>query len=272
MNSTKSGSYTPEKSVVTPATPVADSGAPPADLAGLREWNASRNPSSIIEARRAAQALAASRMAAKVAVDKLEARLADTNSNRLKFYLEINGEAFTLVLADDPPDIGAPGRGRLDPLPGYYVDQDDALEPRLGFIEHDDGENHWAAHQGHLTDYFANAPAAVVYLYSLYMRRSHRINTPRKIETFRWSGPEQPRDLEDRRVDQEARKLVSHARDQGGTLEMALEDFRDFDPSLVGEMGERVLNRAQDLDGEGATSAPRRRYRSSLNPYRRGDY
>ena len=77
---------------------------------------------------------------------------------------------------------------------------------------------------------------------------------------------------EDRRVDEEAHKLLSHARDQGGTLEMALEDFRDFDPSLVGEMGERVLNRAQDLDGEGATSAPRRRYRSSLNPYRRGDY
>ena len=146
----------PYKSVVTPASPVADSGAPPADLAGLREWNASRTPSSIIEARRAAQALAASRMAAKVAVDKLEARLA--------------------ALA------------------------------------------------------------------------------------------------EDRRVDEEARKLLDHARDQGGTLEMALEDFRDFDKALLGEMGERVLNRAQDLDGEGATSTPRRRYRSSLNPYRRQDY
>ena len=137
----------PEKSVVTPASPVADSGAPPADLAGLREWNASRNPSSIIEARRAAQALAASRMAAKVAQDKLEAR-----------------------------------------------------------------------------------------------------------------------------VDQAARELLNHARDQGGTLEMALEDFRDFDKTLLGEMGERVLNRAQDLDGEVATSAPRRRYRSSMNPYRRQDY
>ena len=132
------------------------SGAPPADLAGLREWQASRTHSSIIEARRAAQALAASRMAAKVAVDKLEARLA--------------------ALA------------------------------------------------------------------------------------------------EDRRVDQEAHKLLSHARDQGGTLEMALEDFRDFDKTLLGEMGERVLNRAQDLDGEVATSTPRRRYRSCLNPYRRQDY
>ena len=207
---------------------------------------------------------AQARMAAKVAVDKLEARLADTNSNRLKFYLEINGEAFTLVLA----------------AAGYWVYQ--AMQERqlgdtrLGIIEHDDGEGHWIAHQEHLgkvrEGHFSNAPAAVVYLYSRYMRRSHRINIPRKIETFRWSGPEQPRDLEDRRVDQEARKLVSHARDQGGTLEMALEDFRDFDPSLVGEMGERVLNRAQDLDGEGAASAPRRRYRSSLNPYRRGDY
>ena len=51
------------------------SGAPPADLAGLRAWKASRTPSSIIKARRAAQALAASRMAAKVAQDKLEARI-----------------------------------------------------------------------------------------------------------------------------------------------------------------------------------------------------
>jgi hypothetical protein len=156
LNSTKSGSYTPEKSVVTPATPVADSRPAPSDLPGLRDWKSTRSSSSIIEARRAAQALAASRMAAKVAQDKLEARLA--------------------ALA------------------------------------------------------------------------------------------------EDRRVDQEARKLLSHAHDQSGTLESALADFRDFDPSLLGEMGERVLNRAQDLDGEVATSAPRRRYRSSLNPYRRADY
>lgn len=49
--------------------------APPSDLAGLRAYKASRTPSSIITARRAAQALASSRMAAKVAQDKLEARL-----------------------------------------------------------------------------------------------------------------------------------------------------------------------------------------------------
>ena len=49
--------------------------APPSDLLGLRAWKASRTPSSIITARRAAQALASSRMAAKVAQDKLEARL-----------------------------------------------------------------------------------------------------------------------------------------------------------------------------------------------------
>ena len=149
-------SISPEKSVVTPASPVADSRPAPSDLPALRDWKATRSSSSIIDDRRAAPALAASRMAAKVAQDKLEARLA--------------------ALA------------------------------------------------------------------------------------------------EDRRVDQEAHKLVSHARDQGGTLEMALEDFRDFDNTLLCEMGERVLNRAQDLDGEGATSTPRRRYRSSLNPYRRGDY
>ena len=147
MNSTKSGSYTPEKSVVTPASPVADSRPAPSDLPGLRDWKSTRSSSSIIEDRRAAQALAASRMAAKVAADKLEAR-----------------------------------------------------------------------------------------------------------------------------VDQAARELLNHAHDQSGTLESALADFRAFDPSLLGEMGERVLNRAQDLDGEGATSAPRRRYRSSLNPYRRQDY
>jgi hypothetical protein len=147
VNSTKSGSYTPEKSVVTPASPVADSRPAPSDLPGLRDWKATRSSSSIIEDRRAAQALAASRMAAKVAADKLEAR-----------------------------------------------------------------------------------------------------------------------------VDQAARELLNHAHDQSGTLESALADFRDFDPSLLGEMGERVLNRAQDLDGEVAISTPRRRYRSCLNPYRRGDY
>ena len=132
------------------------SGAPPADLAGLREWKASHTPSSIIDRRSAAQALAASRMAAKVAQDKLEARLA--------------------ALA------------------------------------------------------------------------------------------------EDRRVGQAACELLNHARVQGGTLEMAPKDFRDFDKALLGEMGEHVLNRAQDLDGEVATSTPRRRYRSCLNPYRRQDY
>ena len=145
MDSKQNSSYAP-----------VNSGPAPSDLPGLRDWKATRSSSSIIDARRAAQALAASRMAAKVAQDKLEARLA--------------------ALA------------------------------------------------------------------------------------------------EDRRVDEEARKLLSHARDQGGTLEMALEDFRDFDKTLLGEMGERVLNRAQDLDGESATSTPRRRYRSSLNPYRRQDY
>ena len=136
MENTQNPSKLPEKSVVTPATPVADSGAPPSDLPGLRGWKANRSSSSIIRARRAAQALAASRMAAKVAQDKLEARLAV-----------------------------------------------------------------WA---------------------------------------------------EDRRVSEEARNLLAHAGEMGGTLEMSLEIFRDFDPSLVGEMGERVLNRAQDLDGEGA--------------------
>ena len=57
---------------------IAEPDAPPADLAGLRSWKASRTPSSIIKARRAAQALAASRMAAKVALDKLEARMASS--------------------------------------------------------------------------------------------------------------------------------------------------------------------------------------------------
>ena len=138
------------------------SGAPPADLAGLREWKASRTPSSIIDRRRAAQALAAS-------VDKLEARLAAKVAQ-------------------------------------------DKLDARLAAL------------------------------------------------------------AEDRRVDQAARELLDHARDHSGTLEAALADFRDFDATLLGETGERVLNRAQDLDGEVATSTPRRRYRSCLNPYRRQDY
>ena len=43
-------------------------------LAALRAEKHHRTPSTIIERRRAAQALAASRMAAQIAVDKLEAR------------------------------------------------------------------------------------------------------------------------------------------------------------------------------------------------------
>ena len=48
--------------------------APPSDLPGLRAWKAARPTHSIIDRRRAAQALAASRIAAKVAQDKLETR------------------------------------------------------------------------------------------------------------------------------------------------------------------------------------------------------
>ena len=77
---------------------------------------------------------------------------------------------------------------------------------------------------------------------------------------------------EDRRVDQAARELLDHARDHSGTLESALADFRDFDATLLGETGERVLNRAQDLDGDAAASTPLRRYRSCLNPFGRQDY
>ena len=43
-------------------------------LADLQADNRSRTPSVIVERRRAAQALAASRMSAKVAQDKLDAR------------------------------------------------------------------------------------------------------------------------------------------------------------------------------------------------------
>ena len=49
---------------------------PPSDLAGLRAFKAIRTPSKVVTARRAAQALASSRMAAKVAQDKLEAQVA----------------------------------------------------------------------------------------------------------------------------------------------------------------------------------------------------
>ena len=263
----------PDKSVVTPATPVADSGTPPADLAGLREWNASRTPSSIIEDRRAAQALAASRMAAKVAVDKLEARLADAAANHSKYHLEINDESFKLehrehVIINNKAVATEDAGIRAFNVWWWTTDN-------IGWVRYDATAGHWIAHKKHLgkvrEGYFANAAAAVVYLFAVRMRRLHRMGIPRNITTFRWSGPEQPRDLEDRRVDEEAHKLLSHARDQGGTLEMALEDFRDFDKTLLGEMGERVLNRAQDLDGESAAPAPRR-HRSSLNPYRRQDY
>jgi len=63
------------------------SGSPPSDLPGLRAWKAARPTHSIIDRRRAAQALAASRMAAKVAQDKLEARagaLAEDRARRTR--------------------------------------------------------------------------------------------------------------------------------------------------------------------------------------------
>ena len=77
---------------------------------------------------------------------------------------------------------------------------------------------------------------------------------------------------EDRLTTRLAAELLDHARQQCGTLESALSDFREFDATLLGEMGERVLCRAHDLDREIATPAPRRQYRSCLNPYRRKDY
>ena len=72
MESTKLAAKNPEISGEN--VQISDT-APPSDLLGLRAWKASRTPSSIIRARRAAQALASSRMAAKVAMDKIEARL-----------------------------------------------------------------------------------------------------------------------------------------------------------------------------------------------------
>ena len=163
MEHTQNPSKLPAKSVVTPATPVADSGTPPADLAGLREWNASRNPSSII--------------ADKVAT--LRERLADPSTPPAA----IPGLEAAIRRVEKQRDPAAKARMAAK------VAQD-KLEARLAV---------WA---------------------------------------------------EDRRVSEEARNLLAHAGEMGGTLEMSLEIFRDFDPSLVGEMGERVLNRAQDLDGE----------------------
>ena len=54
---------------------------------------------------------------------------------------------------------------------------------------------------------------------------------------------------EDRFVDLRAANLLDHARNQGSNLEMALEDFRG-ESELLGEMGERVLSRAYDIDAE----------------------
>jgi len=124
-------------------------------------------------ARRAAQTLASSRMSAKVALDKLEARLADAAANHSKYYLEINGKSFKLV----------------EGASGYRVYQDDT---RLGIIKPND-DGHWVAQVGHqrLREVvFANAPAAVVQLYAIYVGRSHHLGIPRGIKAFRWSGVE----------------------------------------------------------------------------------
>ena len=229
-----------------------NSGPAPSDLPGLKSWKATRSSSSIIDARRAAQALAASRMAAKVAVDKLEARLADAAASHSKYYLEINDESFKLEHRDhviiNNKAVATEDAG-IRAFNVWWRTTDN-----IGWVRYDATAGHWIAHKKHLgkvrEGYFANAAAAVVYLFAVRMRRLHRLGMARKIEPFRWSGPEQPCHLEDRRVDEEARALLDHARAQGGTLEVALEDFRDFDKALLGEMGERVLGRAYELDGE----------------------
>ena len=51
-----------------------------------------------------------------------------------------------------------------------------------------------------------------------------------------------------RRIDQAAQELLDYAREQGATLEMALTDLCDFDDRYVGEQGQEILNRAQDID------------------------
>ena len=125
-----------------------NSGASAQVLAALRAEKLRRTPSTIIKHHRAAKALAASRMAAKVALDKLEAR----------------------------------GDG-------------------LG--------NFWKA-------------SSILYTAGL---------------------------AEDRAVSLHAADLLDHARDQGSTLERALEDFQG-ESELLGEMGDLVLSRAYDIDAE----------------------
>jgi len=147
-------------------------------LAALQADNRSRLPSFIIRRRRAAQALAASRMAAKVALDKFEARLADAAANHSNYYLEINGESFKLA----------------DTTAGYQVYQVYHNNAHLGSINFNATARHWTAHKKHLgkvrRGYFANAAAAVVYLYAVRMRRLHRLGIPRGIKAFHWSGVE----------------------------------------------------------------------------------
>ena len=140
-----------------------NSGASAQVLASLRAEKLRRTPSTIIRRHRAAKALAASRMAAKVALDKLEARAA------VKY---------------DPEEAAAEAERREHPkLVGPSV--------RM-----------------------SNAGLA-----------------------------------EDRAVSLHAADLLDHARDQGSTLEMALEDFRG-ESELLGEMGDLVLSRAYDIDAE----------------------
>ena len=54
---------------------------------------------------------------------------------------------------------------------------------------------------------------------------------------------------EDRAVSLHAADLLDHARDNGSTLERALEDFQG-EAELLGEMGDLVLSRAYDIDQE----------------------
>ena len=125
-----------------------NSGASAQVLASLRAEKIRRTPSIIIKHHRAAKALAASRMAAQVALDKLEAR------------------------GDGLGDFGK--------------------------------------------------AASILY-------------TAARVE--------------DRAVSLHAADLLDHARDNGSTLERALEDFQG-ESELLGELGDLVLSRAYDIDAE----------------------
>ena len=248
-----------------------NSGSSAQVLASLRAEKIRRTPSIIIKHHRATKALAASRMAAQVALDKLEARAGKIVAIATNQEIEDKAKAANVETVERMADaVGArwvvyvdtykesPGP-RKRPWAVGRVSRSKLLGCSIPF-----------AHSHHVTvesaiarakaNYKAEAKqivsslraaaaeeaavAAQVALDKLEARGDGLGDFGKAASILHTAAR-----VEDRAVSLHAADLLDHARDNGSTLERALEDFQG-ESELLGELGDLVLSRAYDIDAE----------------------